>query len=413
MTPAFANWIVRMRDIGVADQDMSTIRRIRTLNIVVLLACLFTLSYTTFYALYDASYFRVEITFLLVMSAIYPMTFFATRANRVETGMWMLILTGLLHIGIINWLLGASGGALSYLLALPFIVTLVVREDDRFTIWPVAIAVSAIFFVVTFSGREGSISELPETTQHVFFLANVIGAVLLACGISLCFRWLIAQAEANLAAEKARSDRLLRAILPDPIANQLKADETRVIAQRYASATAVLADIVGFTQRSAQVNADQVVSDLNRVFSRIDDLAELREIEKIKTIGDAYFAVCGLPDPVPNHAQRVADFALDLQVASADWSNTIWPELSFRVVIHTGPMVAGVIGRTKFAYDVWGDTINTAARLEKLCAPGEVLITDAVVAALPDRYVTEAIGEVDVRDKGKLQVHRLLHKKPA
>jgi len=396
-----------VRDLGIADQDIATVRRLRTINILVLLACLIMVSYGTFYAIYDARHFRSEILFLLAMTATYPMVLLASGAGRVDLATWLLIGVALLQLGVINWLLGPDAGSLGYLLATPFVATLVIREGDRFTIWPVAIVVSVIFMVMTFSGRAGSIATLPEAAQRIFFFVNILGALALACGISLYFRRLIARAEVDLAAEKARSDRLLRAILPDAIAERLKARKSEVIARHYPAATVVFADIVGFTERSSRIDANQIVAELNRVFSAIDALADGRGIEKIKTIGDAYFAVCGLPDPVPDHAARVADFALDVRADRAEWARTLWPDLDFRIVLNTGPVVAGVIGRTKFAYDVWGDTINTAARLEEVCPAGDILITDAVAAALPDRFATEDLGEVELRDKGRVRLHRL------
>ena len=113
-----------------------------------------------------------------------------------------------------------------------------------------------------------------------------------------------------------------------------------------------------------------------------------------------------------DHAERVADFALDLQKVARAWHSTIWPELRFRIVIHSGPVVAGVIGRTKFAYNVWGDTINTAARLEEQCPPGEILLSAITASALPSRFNTEFVGEIDLRDKGNIGGYRLIDRRP-
>ena len=227
-------------------------------------------------------------------------------------------------------------------------------------------------------------------------------------GISLFFRRLIHKAETELVKERQRSDQLLRAILPDPVAEQLKADESKIIAESFPEATAIFTDIVGFTKRSAEVDADLLVAELNRLFSHIDELAGQRGIKKIKTIGYAYFAVCGVPQPVEGHTQKIADFALDLMEVADRWQSTIWPDLRLRIAIHTGPVVAGVIGRTKFTYDVWGDTINTTSRLEGRCQPGEILMSDVAATALPARFTKEEIGEFDLRRKGKVDVYRLL-----
>lgn len=403
-----SGWIIRVRDLGVADQDIETVRRLRTINILVVLSVGFMSSYGTFYAAYDAFHFANEILFLAMMALLILSVLLATKDDRVDLAAWLMIFYGLCLIAVISWLLGPAGGTLTYLIAAPFVFSLILPMRHQHLIWPIAFVVGAIFFIEIFSGRQGSVGALPQMVQRIFFFASVVGAIVLACAVSLVYRWLIEHAEAELSAEKARSDRLLRAILPDSIATQLKADDSQVIAQRYDAATAVFADIVGFTKRSAEGDAEPVVIALNRIFSAIDELASARKIEKIKTIGDAYFAVCGLPEPVHDHVARVADFAIDLQSSVHRKASTVWPELKFRIVIHTGPVVAGVIGRTKFAYDVWGDTINTAARLEEVCSPGETLLTDAVAKALPDRFQIKPLGKIDVRDKGPLQIYRLV-----
>jgi len=405
---SFRSFILRLRDLGIADQGMDTVRRIRTINTIVLLACPFTLSYCVFYALVDARHFSVEIAFLLAMSALYAAVLAASGQGYIEFAMWMVIATGLVHLGVINWLLGPSAGAMSYLIAIPFIATLIIRGGDRITIWPVALAVSIVFFLITFGDREGSISALPKRLREIFYFVNIVGAVLLACIISIMFRWLIVRAEAELIAERSRSERLLRAILPASIAERLKSAHPGTIARWYPDATILMADIVGFTRRTAGTDANDIVDQLNSVFSQIDNLAAKHGIEKIKTMGDGYFAVGGLPEPDENHAEHAAELALEIQQKAMLWAKSVWPGLRFRIILHIGPVVAGVIGRAKFAYDVWGDAVNTAARLQKVCEPGSILITEPVVAALPDRFLVESRGLIEVRDKGRLKVFELV-----
>lgn len=405
---SLAGWLIRVRDLGVADQDIETVRRLRTINLLVLLSVAFMSSYGVFYALYDLSHFANEIGFLLVMIMLIASVLLITRGGNVDRAAWLMILYGLCLIAIISWLLGPAGGTFVYLIAIPFIFSLVLPKRHQHLIWPIAILIGAIFVFEVLNGHEGSVGALPVVVQRIFFFASVVGAIVLACTVGLVYRWLIERAEAKLSAEQARSDRLLRAILPDVIAAQLKRDDRQVIAQRHDSVTVVFADIVGFTKRSSEGDAEPIVLALNRIFSAIDALASRRNIEKIKTIGDAYFAVCGLPEPVDEHAARVADFALDLQDAVQQLATDVWPELQFRIVMHTGPVVAGVIGRSKFAYDVWGDTINTTARMEEICSPGQILMTEETARALPDRFRVEPLGSRDVRDKGPLPMYQLI-----
>lgn len=403
--------ITAIRDVGVTDQDLATVRRLQTINIVTLLATLITLSYGLMYAVYDWHYFRIEIAFIVVIFTLYMTVFLLTGRHRPDAAMWWFLVITLIFISVINWLLGPALAGINYLVITPVIFSLMIREGDRISVWPIAFISSTLFAVVLLSGREGSVDKLPEAFRLAFFLANVFGATMVGAGIVLIFRWLIQKTESQLDTERKLSDRLLRAILPDPVAEQLKKDETKIIAERFPDTTAIFADIVGFTKRSSEVDADLIVAELNRFFGQIDNLAQTRGVEKIKTIGDAYFAVSGVPEPALDHAERIADFALDLQKVAREWRSTIWPELRLRIAIHSGPVVAGVIGQTKFAYDVWGDTINTAARLEERCPPGDIILSENSAASLPSRFVTEFVGDIDLRDKGKFGVYRLSDRK--
>jgi len=396
-----------IRDVGIRDQTFQEVRRVRTINVAACLTSAITFSYCLLYIAYDWWHFRVEIAFLLVFSSLYPTTLLLTRANRPTLAMWLLVNLAVTHLATITWLLGPASGALNYLMITPFVLSLIIKEGDRYSVWPIAVAVSVLMIVITLTDDLGSVDTLPETFRLVLFVINVSGAVLFASGMGLFFRWLIQKAETQLENERRRSDRLLHAILPAPVAEQLKQDESQQIASRVPAATVLFADIVGFTKRSAETGPDRMVAELNRVFGRIDDLADRHGVEKIKTIGDAYFAVGGVPEPCPDHAARIAAFALDIRELAQDWQSEIWPSLSFRIAIHSGPVVAGVIGRSKFAYDVWGTTVNSVARLEEECDPGEIWLTDATASLLPPDFVLEPVGPRDLRDSGTRTIFRL------
>lgn len=405
--PDIPTWLLKVRDIGIADQDYATIRRIRTINVVTLLATVITYGYCFSYLAYDPRHFRNEIGFLAVAGALYPLVFVLTWKNRPDAAMFLLVTIALAHIVTISRLLGPASGSLNYLLIIPFILSLMIREGDHVSVWPIAIAAGVAFSYVTLGDSPGSTGSMPRQFRLVLLLANIFGAVLLASGIAVFFRWLIHKAETELESERRRSDRLLRAILPDSIARRLKADETDTVAERFEDATVIFADIVGFTRKSATIEPDVVVAELNRIFAHLDDLARIRGIEKIKTIGDAYFAVCGVPLRTEDHAERICSFALDLAEFARKWKSDVWPKLEFRIAIHTGPVVAGVIGRTKFAYDVWGDTVNTTARLEERCPPGSIVISQDTAEMLPASFVLRELGELELRDKGAMSVYEL------
>lgn len=402
-------------DIGagtVPADDFARLRRLRIINAVAALAALVTLAYMAFYAVYDWWHFRREIAFLPVMALLYLGTFLLNRAGRIGAATWWLPAVALFHLGAISWMLGKDAGALSYLLVVPFLLALLTGERDRLSVWPVALAVGGMFVLVSFTARSGSVTTLPAYVQTWIFILNSFGAIFLSCVVAVLFRWTIQRAESDLEAERRRSDRLLRAILPEPIIRRLKSDRRQIIAQEIPEATAVFADIVGFTRWSMQTPAADVVRELNRIFSHIDRLCAARGLEKIKTIGDEYFAVAGVPETQPDHAARAADFALDLAELARGWQTDSMDHLRFRIVIASGPVVAGVIGRAKFAYDVWGNTINTAARMEAACAPGGILIDRATKRGLPLRFRCESVGTCDLREQRAVELFRLLSRRP-
>jgi adenylate cyclase len=214
----------------------------------------------------------------------------------------------------------------------------------------------------------------------------------------------------QLLEEQAKSERLLLNILPRPIAERLKQAEG-VIADNFSDVTVLFADIVDFTKLSARVPAADVVAMLNDVFSKFDRLAEKHGLEKIKTIGDAYMVVGGLPTPRPDHAEAVADMALDMRAALAGRTRDTGSLLSVRIGINSGPVVAGVIGTKKFIYDLWGDTVNIASRMESLGASGSIQVTAATYEHLRDRYIFERRGTVQVKGRGEMVTYQLAGRK--
>lgn len=214
-------------------------------------------------------------------------------------------------------------------------------------------------------------------------------------------------AEAALRSEQEKSERLLLNILPPTIAEQLK-QEHSTIADGFAEATVLFADIVGFTKIAARVSPTELVHLLNKIFSRFDQLVEKHGLEKIKTIGDAYMVVGGLPLPRPDHAEAIALMALDMQAEINQFSLETGEPFSIRIGINTGPVVAGVIGLKKFIYDLWGDTVNIASRMESHGIPGAIQVTPDTYELLKDKFFLQKRGVIHVKGKGEMTTYLLM-----
>jgi adenylate cyclase len=213
---------------------------------------------------------------------------------------------------------------------------------------------------------------------------------------------------AEMLMEKERSEALLLNILPRPIAERLKRNEVN-IAQGHADVTVLVADIVGFTRMSEELSPVQTVKVLNEIFSLFDELADRHGVDKIKTIGDAYMAAAGLETGSQIHyADAVARMALEMQSELAEYRRRSGERVELRIGIGTGPLVAGVIGKKKFIYDMWGDTVNVAFRLVGDAAPGGIIADMTTYRRLQTRFRFAEPHDVDLKGKGRMQVHRLV-----
>ncbi|MEG4803408.1 adenylate/guanylate cyclase domain-containing protein [Microcoleus sp. ARI1-B5] len=216
--------------------------------------------------------------------------------------------------------------------------------------------------------------------------------------------------ELALRLAQQKSDNLLLNILPAAIIENLKTGESSS-AERFESATVLFADIVDFTSLAARISPLELVNFLNKIFSKFDELTEKHGLEKIKTIGDAYMVAGGLPVPRADHVEAMANMALDMQDAIADFKTDTGEPFQIRIGINTGAVVAGVIGTKKFIYDLWGDTVNVASRMESQGLPGYIQVTAAIYEQLKDRYLFEEQGAIAVKGKGDMIAYWLKAKK--
>ncbi len=249
---------------------------------------------------------------------------------------------------------------------------------------------------------QGLLANIPPWAGDLFVALNLS---LLAVVGSVIFQNMVEERRSALAALKDahhRSETLLLNVLPAAIASRLKATPG-TIADHFDAVTILFADLVGFTQMSARIPPQALVDLLNEIFSDFDALADRHGLEKIKTIGDAYMVVGGLPALRPDHADAVAAMALDMLEVVQRHATRTGMDLAIRIGIHSGPAVAGVIGRRKFIYDLWGDAVNTASRMESHGMPGQVQVSDATRVLLSSAFVLTPRGTIEVKGKGPME----------
>ena len=404
---ALARAAERIVTYGLDGVEPHTRRRLMVVNAVAFMGSVTTVFYVLLYAFYDAGAYVVQMLALMVQAAIMATTPLMHRFGDYAAPLWFTLgwLGGILALSLVMgheagvhyyFLPGVAGPLLFFgLRRLPLVIGIVVTA-------------LALFMVVEIAEvpRAGFVHDDPDFIA-LLRLINMPGAYLLIFVIVLYAFLETRRAERLLEAEHARSERLLGNLLPESIAKRLKAEPERIIADDLGAVTILFADIVDFTPRAAALSAPDLVAFLNRVFTAFDRLAERHGLEKIKTIGDAYMVAAGMPDPRRDHAEAVAEMALDMLAATEALSAEGDEQVAVRIGLHTGQAVAGVIGTRKFFYDVWGDTVNTAARMEAQGAPGRIQVTPDARAALEDAFTLEPRGEIEVKGKGRMETYWL------
>jgi guanylate cyclase len=269
----------------------------------------------------------------------------------------------------------------------------------------------AFLFVFLLTGILGELlfpdADLPLWFTSMMLALNIVGAASVAFMLLATFAHQRNEALTALRAEQERSEALLLNILPRPIAERLKA-ATQTIADHFDAASILFADVVDFTPLSERLPPTEVVGILDQLFSRFDALVERHGLEKVKTIGDCYMASSGVPDPYPDHARKAALLALDMRDVVATSAVAGRSGLELRIGINSGPVVAGVIGTKRFLYDLWGDAVNIASRMESHGTPGEIQITRATYELLKDEFVCRRRGTIPIKGKGEIETWYLV-----
>ena len=393
--------IERLAFVGVTPSDRSEVRdRKVTLTLAaVTVTALAVIWVGTYLAL--GLPVSAAIPFAYQVAAVASLAVFARtkdyRFFRASQLVLMLLLPFLLQLSLGGYVASSAVSLWGLVAALGALFFYGAREAIPWFVAYIALTFVAGFLEPIVSQHPAAI---PVPIQTAFFVLNITGAAVTAY---LLLQYSIRARDAALAS----SERLLLNVLPRSIAERLKRHEGR-IAEAHADVTVLFADVVDFTPFAEHTPPERVVDVLDEVFSAFDHLAQRHGLEKIKTIGDAYMVVAGLPEPRADHAEAMAEMALDMQAALSRLCEPLGLELAIRVGMATGPVIAGVIGRHKFSYDLWGDTVNTASRMEAHSLPGRIQVTEATYERLRDQYRFEERGEIEVKGKGRLPAYLLV-----
>jgi class 3 adenylate cyclase len=395
--------VASLANIGVAAADDDSIRaqKVALTLAASLITVLSVLWVGTYWLLGLPT--AAAIPFAYQVASIASLALFArTKAYRAFRWSQAAMMTSLPFL--LQWALGGyvASSAVSLWALVATIGTLFFFTAAESIPWFAAfVALSALSGLLEpfISGDPASI---PDGLRTSFFVLNITG-------VSLTAYVLLQYAVRARDAALGRSEGLLLNVLPRPIAHRLK-HEPGVIADSHDEVTVMFADIVGFTPFTEQTEPRRVVGVLDEVFSAFDDLTVHFGLEKIKTIGDAYMVAAGLPQARSDHAEAAADMALEMQSTVAMLSDRLGLDLAIRIGLESGTAIAGVIGRQRFIYDLWGDTVNKASRLESHGLPGRIQVGETAHGLLCDRYVFEDRGDIEVKGMGRLHAYLLIRR---
>jgi class 3 adenylate cyclase len=302
-----------------------------------------------------------------------------------------------------------SGSQMFFLVAACLVVLLLGIEHIALAAALAAVAAGLIIAMEFLVPRNTGLQ--PAWAQSTGFVITAVSSVMVVV-VTVWFALRdTARAEAVMEAQYERSETLLENMLPASIAQRLKEPDRNVIADRYDDASVLFADIVGFTERASSTPPADLVRFLDRLYGAFDALVDKHGLEKIKVSGDSYMVVSGVPRPRPDHSRALADFALDMVNVAAGLQDPHGQPIPLRVGMACGPVVAGVVGSRRFFYDVWGDAVNVASRMESTDSVGRIQVPEEVYARLKDEFVLQERGVIHIKGKGPMRTWYLIGRK--
>jgi adenylate cyclase len=387
-------WLVRLIEYGTRRYDRETQRRLKILNVVAYLIALITLIYAIQQMFVDFQLLLPVIVLNLVIVAIALLVPFAHRFNDIA-GALLIAVTEYIALFLFTLYLGRTSGVHIQYFATPA-AFFVIFGLHRLRLILAFTAVGLVLHIAAwmlFPRHSALIPVDDAMLNSLYMTASFSTITMIAAVVYYAFRL----------AEDARgqTEALLRNILPDSIADRLTDKPDAVIADSFEEASVLFADLKGFVPLAKTLGPERTVGLLNEMMRSFDRLAIVHGVEKIKTIGDAYMVAAGVPEPVADHAPRLARMGLAMLQATAELAATFGVPLNLRIGIASGPLMAGVIGAKRLTYDVWGDTVNLASRLEGQSTPGRVLVASATKARLEGQFQLEPRGALDIRGLGE------------
>jgi len=323
-----------------------------------------------------------------------------------------LVIIAFFSLTFVGWQIGTDSGVQFYYLVSASLAVLVLGMDHLLltgaTVTAGAVLVIAMQFLVP-----GDTGLQPRWAINAGFVVSTIGAFVLIFATVWYAMREVSSAEEAMEVEYKRSEALLANILPARVAERLKDPAHGTIADRYDDASILFADIAGYTERASEIPPTELVRFLDRVYTTFDRLVDRHGLEKIKTTGDAYMVVSGVPTPRADHVEAIAALALDMQRAVTDLRDPRGTPVPMRMGIAAGPVVAGVVGARKFFYDVWGDAVNVASRMESTDPEGRIQVPEDVYRRLRHAFDLEERGEIDIKGKGVMRTYYLVGRKPS
>ncbi len=402
------DWLRRLTDLGGLPTDSEELRLRKSVlvlssSLMATLACIWVGTYAVL-----GLWLSAAIPFVYQLASVASIYTFA-RTHRFHLFRVSQLLMSLLLPFALQWSLGgfaASSAVALWAFACPVGALLFVGTRQAVP-WFLAFAALVVLSGLIDPALADGAPAIPAGVAVSFFVLNVLGVLATVYVLLQYFVRARERALAELEVERAKSERLLLNVLPASVASRLK-ESDEVIADGFDAATVLFADIVGFTPLAQERAPAEVVVLLDRVFAGWDGLAARYGVEKIKTIGDAYMVAAGLPNPREDHVEAIADMALEMGGEVERCAGESGLPLEVRIGIDTGPVVAGVIGRAKFSYDLWGDTVNTASRMESHGVPGAIQVTERARERLRERYELRRRGTIEVKGKGSMTTYLLL-----